>query len=498
MSIPADTPRNALCPCGSGKRYKHCHGLAVAAPAIAPPPSIDALMRRALEAQQARRLDEAERAYRDVLALRPDEPDALHMLGVLCHERGENDEAIALTLRALDLTGWRAPFMRTNLGIVLAEAAGTSTTPRSRRCPPVTRRCWRSAVPRGAATPRVTVVAPAYNHAQYVSALASVLAQTYRDLEVVVIDDGSTDATADLAERALAGARVPHRIVRRGNHGAATTLNEGASLATGDYLQFLNSDDWLDPRRVERMVDSVAGVGAGWGYSGIALVGADGEPVDVMKNRRAFDLIRASSSVAFRLSVGFSLIPTRTRRCRAATCSSNGGCSTASAGSATSAGTTTGFQLRALWLDEPVFVDELRSMRTGYASNTIEESADRSRGRDGQHIRDYLARAMDDDARPPNPFAPAMATWPAFLNDLLSPGIGGVIDPDVRVASPSPGCRAPGPRRTRRRHDRHRCPATRCPCGSGMRYKACHGVSVHRLDAALDPEAALAQGMAAF
>jgi glycosyltransferase involved in cell wall biosynthesis len=134
--------------------------------------------------------------------------------------------------------------------------------------------------------PRVSVVVPAYNHAAYIErALASVLEQTYRDLEIIVIDDGSADDTADRAERMLAGAAVPHRVVRRANQGASQTLNEGASLATGDYLQFLNSDDWLAPRRVERMVDEVAGVGAGWGYSAIALVDAAGAPVDVMKHR---------------------------------------------------------------------------------------------------------------------------------------------------------------------------------------------------------------------
>ena len=123
MNLTADVPRNAPCPCGSGKRYKHCHGLGAAAVAT-PSTSLDALMRRAIEAQQARRHDDAERAYREVLALRPDEPDALHMLGVLRHERGDAEEAIALTLRALDLTGWRIPFMRSNLGILLADRGG--------------------------------------------------------------------------------------------------------------------------------------------------------------------------------------------------------------------------------------------------------------------------------------------------------------------------------------------------------------------------------------
>jgi glycosyltransferase involved in cell wall biosynthesis len=439
VNIPADTPRNALCPCGSGKRYKHCHGLGVPGPASAQPPSIDALMRRALEAQQARRLDEAERAYRDALALRPDEPDALHMLGVLCHERGDDDEAIELTLRALDLTDWRVPFMRTNLGIILAERGGdvdeAEVAAMSARHASmlVGRRAAKHAV-----TPRVTVVVPAYNHARYIErALASVLAQTYRDLELVVIDDGSSDATADLAERVLAGATVPHRVVRRGNRGAANTLNEGASLATGDYVQFLNSDDWLEPRRVERMVDAVAGIGAGWGYSDIALVDADGEPIDVLKHRRAFDLIRATSSVAFRLSVGFSLIPTNTAV-------SSGNLFVERALFDRVGGFRDfrwnhdwDFALRALWLDEPVFVDERLYAYRLHASNTIEESAARSRDEMGSITGDYLARAMDEGARPSNPFAPAMATWgSAFLNVLLSSGIGGIVDPAVlrRVA----------------------------------------------------------------
>jgi len=439
MTVSPDTPRNAPCPCGSGKRYKHCHGLAREGRSGVPATPVEELMRRALEAQQARRPEEAEQAYREVLAILPDEPDALHMLGVLRHDLGDVDEAIALTMRALDLTNWRVPFMRTNLGIILAAHGGDVDEDE------VAAMSERHAAMLGArqaskrrATPRVSVVVPAYNHAEYIErALASVLSQSWRDLEVIVVDDGSTDGTAECAERVLAGAALPHRLVRRGNRGASTTLNEGAALATGDYVQFLNSDDWLDPRRVERMVDEVAGVGAGWGFSAIALADAAGDPIDAMKNRRAFDLMCATSSVGFRQSVGFALIPTN------ATVSS-GNLFVSRALFDRVGGFREfrwnhdwDFALRALWLDEPVFVGDPLYVYRLHGSKTIDESADRSREEMSAITRDYLAYAMEEDAMPPNPLAPAVATWgSAFLNVLLGSGIGGLVDPAVlrRVA----------------------------------------------------------------
>ena len=79
-------------------------------------------MASALEAQKSRRLDDAEQLYREAIALTPDSADALHMLGVIRYERRDYAEAKALILRALDLTGWRFPNFRHNLGLVVARA----------------------------------------------------------------------------------------------------------------------------------------------------------------------------------------------------------------------------------------------------------------------------------------------------------------------------------------------------------------------------------------
>jgi tetratricopeptide (TPR) repeat protein len=107
--------RNALCPCGSGRRYKECHGaLGPIAPA-APDPRLVA----ALAAQQAGRLDEAAAGYEAVLADAPDEFDALHMLGVVHFQRREFERALTLIDRALGIRPTN-PAAKLNRGLAVA------------------------------------------------------------------------------------------------------------------------------------------------------------------------------------------------------------------------------------------------------------------------------------------------------------------------------------------------------------------------------------------
>lgn len=94
---------------------------------------------------------------------------------------------------------------------------------------------------------KVSVVIPCYNHGRYLGeAIASVLAQTWADVETVVVDDGSTDDTAAMAAR-YEGVKY----VRQANQGLAAARNTGARESTGDYLIFLDADDKLTPVAVE-------------------------------------------------------------------------------------------------------------------------------------------------------------------------------------------------------------------------------------------------------
>jgi GT2 family glycosyltransferase len=98
----------------------------------------------------------------------------------------------------------------------------------------------------------VSVVIPNYNLAPYLRlAVESALAQSYHPLEVVVVDDGSTDdSPATIADLVDAG-RV--RLVRRENGGVAAARNTGVAHSAGDYLLFLDSDDTIAPTLVERL-----------------------------------------------------------------------------------------------------------------------------------------------------------------------------------------------------------------------------------------------------
>jgi glycosyltransferase involved in cell wall biosynthesis len=117
----------------------------------------------------------------------------------------------------------------------------------------------------------VTVVVPCHNYGAFLDlSVRSVLSQPDVELEVLIVDDGSTDTTAETCERLAAGdSRV--RVVRHGDrHGHVTTFNEGLSAAKGDYKVLLSADDALVPgalARAARFLDDEPSVGMVYGHA---------------------------------------------------------------------------------------------------------------------------------------------------------------------------------------------------------------------------------------
>lgn len=100
---------------------------------------------------------------------------------------------------------------------------------------------------------KVSVIIPTYNHARFIGqAIQSVLEQTYVDLEVIVIDDGSTDNTTSMIEPFLSDPRVSY--LYQENQGLSASRNRGIAVSSGKYLNFLDADDYLHPHKIAEQV----------------------------------------------------------------------------------------------------------------------------------------------------------------------------------------------------------------------------------------------------
>lgn len=106
-------------------------------------------------------------------------------------------------------------------------------------------------------TKKISVIIPFYNSKGYAKRLIdSILGQTYSNVEIVAIDDGSTDGTGDiLADYAANDKRLLH--IRQPNSGAGVASNKGIDIASGDYLTFADHDDWVEPATYEKLLNAL-------------------------------------------------------------------------------------------------------------------------------------------------------------------------------------------------------------------------------------------------
>lgn len=106
-------------------------------------------------------------------------------------------------------------------------------------------------------SPKVSVIIPAFNRADMIAAaIDSALVQTVSDIEIIVVDDGSTDGTADVTQR-IADGRI-RVIAHERRRGAAAARNSGIAGARGEFIAFLDSDDAWMPEKLERQLSTLA------------------------------------------------------------------------------------------------------------------------------------------------------------------------------------------------------------------------------------------------
>ena len=134
--------------------------------------------------------------------------------------------------------------------------------------------------------PLISVIIPAYNARNSISAaVASALTQTHPAVEVIVVDDGSTDHTLD----ALAPYQGRIHSLRQPNRGPAAARNAGLALAGGGYVTFLDADDWILPDKLRRQVTCLAGSPAvGWVFCDVVYVDGNGRHLYQASERYAY------------------------------------------------------------------------------------------------------------------------------------------------------------------------------------------------------------------
>lgn len=124
-------------------------------------------------------------------------------------------------------------------------------------------------------SPKVSIIVPIYNVESYIhKCVDSILGQTYRNLEVILVDDGSPDRCPEICDAYKAqDSRIV--VVHKPNGGLSDARNAGLDAATGDYLTFIDGDDYYAPNAIEKLVDAAIDSNADIVCMGFSLVSSD-------------------------------------------------------------------------------------------------------------------------------------------------------------------------------------------------------------------------------
>lgn len=147
--------------------------------------------------------------------------------------------------------------------------------------------------------PAVSLIVPIYKAERYLPhCVESLRHQTLRDIEILLVDDGSPDRCGAMADDyAREDARI--RVIHQRNSGVAAARNRGIHEATGEYVGFVDSDDWILPDMCEKLYAAVSGTGAQAAFTGYRIVG-HGRIVERHEQARTGDFTSADDIFALR------------------------------------------------------------------------------------------------------------------------------------------------------------------------------------------------------
>jgi glycosyltransferase involved in cell wall biosynthesis len=409
MQLIAPVSRNAPCPCGSGRRYKDCHGT------LASPQSAE--LERARQLSAAGDHAAAEPLCRAVLQREPGNAEALGLLGIVTYEQGRPMEALNATLQAVKALSASASRVQqqtfwSQLNYMFTQALSGLDTARAAEF----RKRYESAHARAesaspAPAPLVSIAVLVSDFGPLCrSAIDSALRQTHRPIEVVVACLGADNRCMPAIGAELARASVPHRVLHVADASEAGALNAAVRACRGEFVQLLPARHALATARVERMLDALRECETDWGFSAAAFVDAHGHRVDPTRDADAKRLSDAQSAIDEADSVGCALIAQENPALDVGNLFFSRALFDAMGGFRDITGATGwDFALRAVWRAEPAFIHSQEFLfRTLPTTARASEAA-----REAAQLRifgDFYATACGDDA-PPNRFAPSPHGW---------------------------------------------------------------------------------------
>jgi glycosyltransferase involved in cell wall biosynthesis len=270
------------------------------------------------------------------------------------------------------------------------------------------------------AYPLVSIIMPVYNHCNYViDAIESVYSQCYRPIELIIIDDGSSDGSAavvrDFLEKQESPPELTVRFKSRENRGAHATINEGIDYAGGEYISILNSDDLYVEERLARCVEAARLSNANLVFTYVEPIGEDGTAIHLdhpwrrWYNGLVMDELDRVPSLSFLFLSNNIAVSSGNLFFHRRLVGQIGNFSSYKYAH------DVDFVLRACRLQEPVLVREKFYKYRLHATNTISPSSSETDTEYGKITKDYLISTMFGV---PNPLAPSFGSWPNSIGKL--------------------------------------------------------------------------------
>ena len=263
--------------------------------------------------------------------------------------------------------------------------------------------------------PLVSVVIPSFNHAPFVeAAVRSVEAQTYRPIELVVVDDGSTDGSATLLRELFADSQLDRALLFEQSHrGAHAAIMRGVEASSGDVVGILNSDDSYHPLRIERLMPYLGTGRHALAFSGVKFIDDKGDALLQSSAWRQWyqGCIEQSTrwpTIGFALLVHNFSVSSGNFFFRRSLYDKLAGFNNQRFAH------DWDFLIRSLHYSEPAFDRAPLLNYRIHESNTTETVREFLRAEGGQALERYIALTTNEPT--PNTLAPCPANWPGYFH----------------------------------------------------------------------------------